>query len=49
VARDRGGCRVLADIAAVVIVGYLSSGDAIPAILYLPTLLVGIALLLGWS
>jgi hypothetical protein len=36
-------------IAAVVIVGYLSSGDAIPLILYLPTLLVGIALLLGWS
>jgi hypothetical protein len=36
-------------IAAVVIAGFLASGDAIPAVLYLPTLLVGLALLLGWS
>jgi len=36
-------------IPAVVIAGFLASGDAIPAVLYLPTLLVGLALLLGWS
>ncbi len=36
-------------IAAVVIAGFLASGDTIPAVLYLPTLLVGLALLLGWS
>ena len=36
-------------IPAVVLLGYLRSGDAIPALLYLPTLLVGLALLLGWS
>jgi hypothetical protein len=36
-------------IAAVVIARFLASGDAIPAVLYLPTLLVGLALLLGWS
>lgn len=27
----------------------LATGDAVPAVLYLPTLLVGLALLLGWS
>lgn len=36
-------------ISAVVLLGYLRSGDAVPAVLYLPTLLVGLALLLGWS
>ncbi len=36
-------------IAAVVIAGFVASGDAIPAVLYLPTLLIGLALLLGWS
>ena len=36
-------------IPAVVIAGFLASGDTIPAVLYLPTLLVGLALLLGWS
>ncbi len=36
-------------IAAVAIAGFLASGDTIPAVLYLPTLLVGLALLLGWS
>jgi hypothetical protein len=36
-------------VPAVVIAGFLMSGDAIPAVLYLPTLLVGVALLLGWS
>jgi hypothetical protein len=35
-------------IPAVVFVGYLRSGDAVPAVLYLPTLLIGLALLLGW-
>jgi len=36
-------------IPAAVLLGYLRSGDAIPGVLYLPTLLVGLALLLGWS
>lgn len=36
-------------IAAAVIAGFLASGNAVPAVLYLPTLLVGLALLLGWS
>jgi hypothetical protein len=36
-------------IAAVALVGQLVTGDTIPAILYLPTLLVGISLLAGWS
>ena len=36
-------------IAAVVFLGYLRSGDSIPAALYLPTMLIGLALLLGWS
>jgi hypothetical protein len=36
-------------IPAVVIAGFLTSRDAIPAVLYFPTLFIGIALLLGWS
>lgn len=36
-------------ISAVVIAAFLATGDAVPAVLYLPTLLVGLALLLGWS
>ncbi len=36
-------------IAAVVIAGFVASGDAIPVVLYLSTLLIGLALLLGWS
>ena len=36
-------------IAAFAAGGYLAFGDMLPAVLYLPTLLVGIALLLGWS
>jgi hypothetical protein len=36
-------------ISAVVIAAFLTTGDAVPAVLYLPTLLVGLALLLGWS
>lgn len=36
-------------IPAAVLLVYLRSGDAIPGVLYLPTLLVGLALLLGWS
>jgi hypothetical protein len=32
-----------------VIAAFLATGDAVPAVLYLPTLLVGLALLLGWS
>ena len=35
-------------IPVVVLLGQLRSGDSIPAVLYLPTLLVGLALLLGW-
>ena len=35
-------------IPAVVLLGYLRSGDAVPAVLYLPTLLVGLALLFRW-
>jgi len=35
-------------IPAVVLLGYLRSGDAIPGVLYLPTLLVGLALLVRW-
>jgi hypothetical protein len=36
-------------ISAVAIAALLATGDAVPAVLYLPTLLVGLALLLGWS
>jgi hypothetical protein len=35
-------------IPAVVFLGYLRSGDAVPAVLYLPTLLIGLALLFRW-
>ena len=34
---------------AVVIAAFMATGDAVPAVLYVPTLLVGLALLLGWS
>jgi hypothetical protein len=36
-------------IAAVAVGSYLASGDLIPAVLYVQTLLIGPALLLGWS
>lgn len=36
-------------IPVVVIASFFRSGDAVPAVLYLPTLLVGVALLLGWT
>ena len=36
-------------IAALLTAGFVASGDTIPAVLYLPTLLIGLALLLGWS
>lgn len=36
-------------VSGVALAGFLRSGDTIPAILYVPTLLIGIALLLGWS
>ena len=36
-------------IAAFAAGGYLAFGDMLPAVVYLPTELVGIALLLGWS
>ena len=36
-------------IAAFAAVGFLAFGDMLPAVVYLPTELVGIALLLGWS
>ena len=35
-------------VAVVAIVGFFVSGDVIPAVLYPPTLLIGLALLLGW-
>jgi hypothetical protein len=41
---------LLAAIIAVIVIGsQLITGDSIPAILYLPPLLVGAALLLGWT
>lgn len=36
-------------IAALAVGRFVTSGDVIPAVLYFPTLLVGLALLLGWS
>jgi hypothetical protein len=36
-------------IAAVVTGAQLVTGDSIPAVLYLPTLLIGVALLAGWT
>jgi hypothetical protein len=36
-------------IPVVVIVTFFRSGDAVPAVLYLPTMFVGVALLLGWT
>ena len=36
-------------MAAVPIVGWITSREVIPAAVYFPTLLVGLALLLGWS
>ena len=35
-------------VAVVAIVGFLVSGDLVPAVLYPPTLMIGLALLLGW-
>ena len=40
---------VAAVIAAIVIAAYLVTGDSVPAVLYLPTILIGIALLAGWT
>ncbi|MGZ8514948.1 MAG: hypothetical protein ACXWXA_07875 [Candidatus Limnocylindrales bacterium] len=36
-------------VAVVAVVGFFVSGDVIPAVLYPPTLLIGLALLLGWA
>ena len=36
-------------IAGIVIAAYLVTGDSVPAVLYLPTILIGIALLAGWT
>ena len=36
-------------IGAVAVATFVVSGDLVPAVLYLPTLLIGIALLAGWS
>jgi hypothetical protein len=36
-------------VAVVAVVGFFLSGDVVPAVLYPPTLLIGIALLLGWA
>lgn len=40
---------IAALIAAAVLVGQLVTGDSVPAILYVPTQLIGLALLLGWT
>jgi hypothetical protein len=40
---------VAAAIGAIVIAAFLATGDAVPAVLYLPTILIGIALLAGWT
>jgi hypothetical protein len=47
VAQPVGGLAAL--IAAFAAVGFLAFGDMLPAVVYLPTELVGIAILLGWS
>ena len=47
VAPPVGGLAAL--IAAFAAVGFLAFGDMLPAVVYLPTELVGIAILLGWS
>ncbi len=36
-------------IAALIVARFLASGDAIPAFLYFPTLIIGLALLFGWT
>jgi phosphoglycerol transferase MdoB-like AlkP superfamily enzyme len=36
-------------VAVVAVVGFFVSGDMVPAVLYPPTLLIGLALLLGWA
>ena len=36
-------------VGAIAIAVQVATGDFIPAILYLPTLLIGIALLTGWT
>ena len=36
-------------IAALAVARFVTSGDVIPAVIYFPTVLVGVALLLGWS
>lgn len=36
-------------IAALAVARFVTSGDVIPAVIYLPTVLVGLALGLGWS
>ena len=40
---------VAAVVAGIVIAAYLVTGDSVPAVLYLPTILIGIALLVGWT
>ena len=40
---------IAAVVALVAVGGQLLTGDTIPAILYVPTLLLGIALLAGWT
>ena len=36
-------------VGGVVVAAYLVTGDSVPAVLYLPTILIGIALLAGWT
>jgi hypothetical protein len=40
---------LVAVVGALCVVWFLRAGDLIPAVLYVPTLLLGIALLAGWS
>jgi len=34
---------------ALAVARFVTSGDVIPAVIYFPTLLIGLALLLGWT
>jgi hypothetical protein len=40
---------VAAGLAGLVIASYLVTGDAVPAVLYLPTIVIGVTLLAGWT
>ena len=44
-----GAGSVAALVAAIVLVSQLRTGDSIPAVLYVPSIVVGIAVLAGWT